>query len=148
MMGDFSKYFVATIILLTTVFGAEYVSICVDEANFRKEPSLEATIKWDLQKYYPLEILSKQGEWFKVIDYVGNEGWVHKVVLNIPAKSVIINANDVNIRKSPSLKGKIIGSTYKGEIFFLVNNLPKWTKVKNSVTGKEGYIHNSLLWGI
>ena len=147
MMGGFSRFFIATMVLLNASYCAEYVSIRVDEANFRAAPSLEATIKWDLQKHYPLEIISQQGEWFKVVDYVGDEGWVHEIVLSVPAKSIVVNGNDVNVRKSPSMSGEIVASAYKGEIFFIIKPLTDWTKVKSSATGKEGYIYNTLLWG-
>lgn len=126
----------------------KYLSIRVNQANFRKAPDLNATVSWDLEKYYPLKIKGQMGEWYEVVDYCGNEGWVHQITIDYPTKAVIVNGNNVNLRQAASLGSKVIGSTYKGEIFFIVNDHEDWVEVQSTIDDRRGYIYKKFLWGI
>jgi SH3-like domain-containing protein len=150
MMGGLSRYCsILLLVMISTLYAADsFISVRVDQANFRAGPDLESRVKWDLEKYYPLSVKKRAGDWYRVVDYCGNEGWVHQITVDDPARSVVVNGNDVNIRQSAGLDAKVTGSAYKGEIFFVVDQTDEWAEVQNSVDSRKGFIYKQLLWGI
>jgi len=150
MMGGLSRYCaVLLLMMISTLFAGEYyLSVKVEEANFRTDPDLESRVKWDLEKYYPLAVKQKQGDWYEVTDYLGNKGWVHQITVDQPCRTVIVNGNDVNIRQGPGLDQEVVSSAYKGEIFFIVADKDDWLEVEHTVDSRSGFIYKDLVWGI
>jgi len=144
-MGDKKR-----LLLLSLAFyciaNASFVSVAVEGANFRTGPSTSHSIRWDLDKGYPLYVVSKTSNWYKVKDYLGYVGWVHKNVVS-SRKSVIIRGKRINLRKGPGTHYQILGKGYKGQIFWVSRRYSKWIRVKDIVTGKVVWIYRSLVWG-
>jgi len=65
-------------------------------------------------------------------------------VTAIAQESYVIKGNRANVRETPSLKGKILGTIPGGEIVSVTNaDNPNWWFI--SYYGNEGYISSKLL---
>ena len=140
-------------IILSTTPGtslAEMLSVKGDKVNLRSGPGKKYIVKWEYGDGVPLVVIKKKGKWFKVKDFEGDQGWVHKNLL-VDKPRMIVKANrnqnqSINIRKQPGTKGKIVGKAYYGVVFTTIKQRSGWVHVKHD-TGLKGWIKRSLLWG-
>jgi SH3-like domain-containing protein len=110
-------------------------------------------------------VLQRRGDWLLVITESGEEGWARESTLSLlPAgeeeESRISEASpdDIpeavylefevtrdrgNIRKQPHLKGPIVRTAVKGEVFTIVVEQEGWYQVSKE-GGVEGWIHESV----
>ncbi len=57
--------------------------------------------------------------------------------------TMIVNSTNVNIRSSPSLKGRIVGKVVQGDTVAVIEKTDQWYKV--DAHGSTGYVYASLL---
>ncbi len=123
---------------------AERLTVAVDVANIRSGPGTKYDILWKIGKYHPLNILEKSGSWYHFKDFEGDEGWVHRsLIQKIPA--VITRINECNIRSGPSTSYKILFEVEKGIPFKILKRKINWIRIEHS-DGDKGWIHKSLVW--
>ncbi len=123
---------------------AERLSISSNQANIRSGPGSKNKILWKVEKYHPIETISKKGNWYHFKDFENDEGYVHKSVLS-KTKTIITKNKLSNIRSGPGGKNKIIFTVEKGIPFKILKKKGKWLKIKHH-DGDEGWIHKSLVW--
>ncbi len=107
-------------ILMTTVLlmaitvpplWAERLALSVDKANVRSGPGTgKYAILWEIEKYHPIQVIQKQGDWIFFKDFEGDEGWIHKRLVN-KTPSVITRKDMVNIRSGPGTERTLALST-------------------------------------
>lgn len=129
---------------------AEMLSVAKDGVNLRSGPGTKYEIKWEYGEGFPLRVVTKKGDWFKVKDFEDDTGWIYKSLLT-SEKHMIVKVNKksnkkVNIRSGPGTKFKIVGKAYYGVVFKTLEQRSGWARVKHD-TGLEGWIKRSLLWG-
>lgn len=129
---------------------AEMLSVNGDNINIRSGPGKQYRIRWEYGDGFPLMILKKKGKWVQVKDFEGDSGWVYKNLL-VDKPRMIVKANrnqnkNINIRKGPGTKNKIIGKAYYGVVFTTVEQRSGWVKIRHE-SGLEGWVKRSLLWG-
>ncbi len=123
---------------------AERSAVTGKVANIRYGPGTRYEIFFQAEMYYPIEILEKSGNWFKVKDFEGDVGWIHKsLVGKVP--SVITTEPVCNIRSGPGMNYKIRFITERGVPFQVLERKGNWIHVRHS-EGYEGWIHKSLVW--
>ena len=87
------KYFTAVLVcwfLMAGVALADRLAISSSTANIRSGPGTKHEILWKVEKYYPILVERKSGEWYYFTDYEGDKGWVHKsLVQDIPTAITI-----------------------------------------------------------
>ena len=64
-----SVHLLAWSVLVTGAQAAEYLSVAKDGINLRSGPDNNSTALYQLPAGYPLEVISRQGQWMKVSDY-------------------------------------------------------------------------------
>lgn len=134
-----------TLFCAVSAFAETYIAVNVDNANVRTAPSLGKPVTMELFNGYPLKVLKKEGDWYKVVDFEGDKGWIHKKITR-SQDTVIINAkNSVNMREKPSTKAKVIASVERGVVLHVIEKKNGWTKVKHA-GGTLGWIYSPLLW--
>lgn len=144
----FTVFFV---LLFSSLAVAEILSVKGDGVNLRTEPSSSSPVKWEYGKGFPLKILQRKGEWCKVSDFEQDTGWIHASVLS-KNRYVIVKVNknsnkNINIRKGPSTKEKIVGRAFYGVVLQLLEKKKDWVKVRHE-SGLEGWVATNLLWGL
>lgn len=123
---------------------AERYSVSVPKANIRSGPGKKYDWVWQVGKYYPIEVKKKQGSWYFFQDFEGDEGWIHKSLLN-KAKTIITKKNKCNVRTGPGTKHDIAFTVGTGIPFKVIKKKGNWYHVAHA-DGDSGWIHKSLVW--
>lgn len=129
----------------SSLLAAEYLSVTTDNANVRTGPGTNYPASMELFLGYPLQVLKKNGEWYKITDFENDTGWIHESIVK-KCNSVIVNAQkSLNMRSGASTKDSIVADVERGVVLTKIETKGKWTKVRHS-TGTTGWIYSPLLW--
>lgn len=128
---------------LSNVVMAEYLSVARDNINLRSGPSTNTDVLYQLPAGFPLQVLERQGEWFKVTDHESDQGWIHQSVVNTNPH-VIVTVNVCNIRSGPGTDNSIVGTGSRDVIFAKVEQQGDWIKVSHPAV--TGWVHKDLVW--
>lgn len=133
----------ASAFALTTALAGEYVSVIKEGVNLRSGPNTTAEILFQLPEGYPLEVLSKDGQWLKVTDYEGDKGYITESLVS-KTPYVIIKVKECKIRSGPSTNDQVVGNGAKDVIFKKVEQKGDWIKVSHP--NLTGWVHKDLVW--
>ena len=129
---------------------AKMLSVSGEDVNMRSGPGTKYRVMWELGKGFPLIVLKKKGEWYRVRDFEGTIGWVHKDVTNgVPHMIVKVHKNSkkkINIRSGPGTKYRIIAKAYYGVVLKTLQQKHGWVEIQHE-KGVTGWVKRSLLWG-
>lgn len=134
-------------LLITLTAGAasaERLAVSASEANIRSGPGTNHELLWKVEKYFPILVIEKSGEWIHFEDFEGDKGWIHQsLVSKIP--SVITKNDACNIRSGPGTDHNIIFTVEKGIPFKVLEHQGSWIHIEHG-DGDQGWIHKSLVW--
>ncbi|UCD89197.1 MAG: SH3 domain-containing protein [Desulfobacterales bacterium] len=135
-------------IILMSVFSdlasAERLAVAVPVANVRSGPGVTYEVLWQIEKHHPLSIIKKSGSWYFFRDFEGDQGWIHKSLIN-KKSSIITKKEKSNIRSGPGTTFKILLTVEKGVPFKIINQKGSWIHIQHA-DGEKGWIHRSLVW--
>jgi len=137
-----------TLVLLSafTANAIHLVSVVGEKVNMRSGPGENQAVLWELGDGYPLKVLETKGEWLRVADFEGDEGWVHKSLVN-RTPHLIVKKRVVNIRRGPGTNYGMVGKANYGVVFkTLERNDNGWVKIEHE-NGLVGWVKRTLLWG-
>ncbi len=147
MVDAFKKNCVLTLagllLLSSAAWAGEYLSVAKDGINIRSGPSTTADVLYELPMGYPLQVISRDGQWVKVIDYEGDKGYIFESLLST-SPYVIVKVAECNVRSGPSTNESVVGSVTKDVIFQKVEQKGDWIKISHPQL--TGWIHKSLVW--
>ncbi|MFC1867065.1 SH3 domain-containing protein [Thermodesulfobacteriota bacterium] len=146
---SFLRRYIFIIVILSvtcasTASAGERYAVTGKIANIRSGPGTRHEILCTAEQYYPIEIIKKSGNWYKVEDFEGDIGWIHKSLIK-KIKTVITIKSKCNIRSGPGTKYPIVLISKNGVPFKVIKRKNKWIHVRHS-EGHEGWIHKSLVW--
>lgn len=131
-------------IFYSSVTLAQRLTVKTDIANIRSGPGINYDVLWQVEKYHPLMVLNKNGQWYHFRDFEGDEGWIHRSLLGeIP--SVITKSEKCNVRSGPGTGYKILFTVEKGIPFRVLARKENWIRIQHA-DGDKGWIHKSLVW--
>lgn len=126
------------------------VSIAGDNVNMRAGPGTNYRVMWELGKGYPLTVLKKNGNWYRVRDFEGTIGWVHgDLTSSDPYVVVKVHKNSakrINIRSGPGTKYRIVAKAHYGVVLKTVRHKHGWVEVAHE-KGVRGWVKRNLVWG-
>ncbi len=122
----------------------ERLSVKSGIANMRSGPGKKYDVLWQAEKYYPVIITLKEGDWYKIKDFENDIAWVHKSLLE-KADCVITKKDKCNVRSKGSMKGSVVFTVDKGVPFKVLQKTGNWIKIKHA-DGDIGWIYNTLVW--
>lgn len=126
------------------VNAAERLAVQSKIANIRSGPGTNHKVLWQVEKYHPVHVVQKSGNWYKFKDFEGDTGWIYgKLLADIPA--VITRKSKCNVRSGPSTKHGIVFTTEKGVPFRVLKRKGNWIHVAHS-DGDKGWIYKPLVW--
>jgi SH3-like domain-containing protein len=135
---------VLIVIVFATAASAERLAISAPVANIRSGPGVNHDILWKVEKYFPILVIGKSGEWYHFQDFEGDKGWVHQsLVGKIPA--IVTNEDACNIRSGPGTNFPILFTVEKGVPFKVLERKGAWVNIEHA-DGDKGWIHKSLVW--
>lgn len=133
-------------LFLPTVAMAEMMSVGFSGTEMRSAPNAMASkVITKLAPYSPLTVIEKGSDYYKVRDYRGRSGWVHRTLLN-STPSVVVTGNSANVRQGPGTNHAVVFQLSKGMTAKLLGKQGKWVKVQTA-DGKKGWIAGFLVWG-
>lgn len=138
-------YGVMAFLLLCVAAQAEQrLSVSVTEAKIRSGAGNNFEVLWKSEKYFPLAVIKKIGEWYQVKDFEGDQGWVHQsLVGNTPSVITIKDKN--SLRSESKADAKALFSVGPGIPFKVLKRNTKWILVEHA-DGDKGWIHESTVW--
>ncbi len=100
---------------------AKMVSIAGNDVNMRSGPGTKYKVMWELGNGFPLVVLKRSGQWYRVRDFEGTIGWVHRDVVNRSPHMIIKvhkkSRKRINVRSGPGTKYRIVAKAYYGVVF-------------------------------
>ena len=129
---------------LVSAQAAQRMSIKVKIANIRSAPNINTEIVWQVTKYHPFEIIKKKGNWYKIKDFEGDNGWVYKSLLGRTA-TVITAVENCNVRSGPGIKNQILFIVDREVPLKVLKRQGRWLRIAHE-DGDKGWIHSSLVW--
>lgn len=124
---------------------AGFVSVARDEINMRTGPGTKYESRWMLSRGYPLQTISRQGDWLKVRDFEKDEGWVFRPLTgNTP--HVVVTSTTANIRSGPGTNQRRVGRAEYGEVLRSHAKRGGWVQVSQQ-GGVKGWVARQLVWG-
>lgn len=146
------KHSILTFLIILTYFTivsvsyAENMSVGFSGTEMRSAPNAMASkVVTKLTPYSPLTVIEKGSDYYKVKDYRGRSGWVHRALLS-STPSVVVTGNSANVRQGPGTNHAVVFQLSKGMTAKLLEKQGKWVKVQ-TVEGKKGWIAGFLVWG-
>lgn len=128
---------------MVTAHSAEYVSVANDGVNLRSGPDTKYSVLYELPAGYPLQVLSKQGEWLKVSDFENDEGWIFSSLVTRNTH-VIVTVNEGNVRSGAGINYEKVGEVVREVILKKVGQQGDWIQVEHPKL--KGWIHRKLVW--
>ncbi len=146
----------ALVVLLAVVIGSSiasagaplprFAALRADEVNLRAGPGTEYPVEWVfMRRALPIEITAEYGQWRKIRDYDGSEGWVHKSLLT-GRRSVLVTGSIRTLRNNPGPDAAPVARAEPGVIGRLLACDGGWCEIE--AAGHEGWLPITQLWGV
>ena len=125
-----------------------FVSLKSSKVNVRRGPSREYGIAWVYEaKGLPVEVVAEFGNWRRIRDAEGSEGWVLRTLLSGWRTAMIAPWHEnglYELRDAPN--GRTIARVKSGVIGRLLECDGQWCRLK--IGDYKGWIEQSALWGV
>jgi SH3-like domain-containing protein len=122
----------------------ERLAVNAPTANIRSGPGTGHGVLWKVERYYPLEIVERRGEWYRFRDFENDQGWIHRDLL-AKIDAVITVKAPCNVRSGPGTDFEIVFQAGAGVPFKVLERRGEWLQVEHA-DGDKGWIAASLVW--
>ena len=123
---------------------SQRMAVASEVANIRSGPSADSEVLWQVERYYPLLVIEKKDPWYRFKDIDGQQGWIHKSLLDKTA-TVVVRVRRANLRSGPGTENPILFDAEKGTPFKILTRKKDWLEVQHA-DGDSGWIFKSLVW--
>jgi uncharacterized protein YgiM (DUF1202 family) len=125
---------------------AENMSVGFSGTEMRSAPNAMASrVVAKLLLYSPLTVFEKGSDYYKVKDYRGRNGWVHRSLLS-NTQGVVVTGDSANVRQGPGTNHPVSFQLSKGMTAKLIEKQDKWLLIQTAGL-KKGWIADFLVWG-
>jgi len=124
--------------------GAQRLAVGAAIANVRSGPGTQYDVLWQVEKYYPFEVLKKESKWYFFRDFEGDRGWLHESLVK-KIKSVVTTCSTCNVRSGPGTKYAKVFGVERGTPFKVLGKKGNWIQIEHA-EGHRGWIYKSLVW--
>jgi SH3-like domain-containing protein len=125
-----------------------FVSLKASKVNVRRGPSREYGIAWVYRaRGLPVEVVSEFGNWRRIRDAEGAEGWVLRTLLSGWRTAMVAPWHENGLyplRDSPG--GRVIAQVKSGVIGRLLECDGQWCRLR--INRFEGWMEQNTLWGV
>ena len=137
--------FLSLLLLMAAPVAAEMVSVIHLPAELRDQPLVARTkVITELSRYTPLEVLGSESDYFKVKDYRGQVGFIHRSLVG-NKDSLVVTASSCNVRSGPGTDHPVIFTATRGQSFRALSKQGEWIEITDN--GTIGWIWQKLTWG-
>ena len=131
---------------LSAASGSEFRSVAVNGAILYDAPSFKANRLYLISKQYPVEIVSRSGEWIKVRDANGDLSWIAANMLT-DKRTLMVIANAADVRDAPNESAAIVFRAENVVLELVEPPTSTWIKVRHR-DGQTGYARLNQIWGL
>jgi SH3-like domain-containing protein len=131
---------------LAPTWAQELVSVRNANVNMRAAPGTQAPVLFKLAEGYPLRVLERQGNWLKVQDFEGDQGWIARSVTGTTPHHIVKNPR-VNLRSGPGTQHRIVGSAKYGDVLRTTRRQGEWVQVQHPSGKGTAWVASGLVWG-
>ncbi|MDD4843126.1 MAG: SH3 domain-containing protein [Anaerotignum sp.] len=138
---------IATSIVMASssiTFAADMGQATEAAVNIRKEADGGADVVAKIDKGSEYTVLGKSGDWYQ-ISYDSEDAFVSADFFEITKTDAVATGNDVNVRKSPSADGDILGQLAEGKEVIVTGQSGDWYRI--SYDGQSGYVNKDYISG-
>ncbi|MCP3872824.1 MAG: SH3 domain-containing protein [Desulfobacteraceae bacterium] len=140
----FAAIVAVSLILPGLLYAQERLSINAGIANMRSGPGTKYDVLWQVERYHPVQIIEKKGNWYKIKDFENDTAWLHKSLLG-KTVGVITIKEKCNVRSKPAKSGGILFTVEKGVPFKVLARKGNWIKIEHA-DSDVGWIYKTLVW--
>ena len=130
--------------LFSGTAAAERLAVSAAVANVRSGPGTEHAVMWQVEKYFPVEVIKKVGKWYYFKDFEGDRGWLHESLVD-RIKTVVVTCSRCNVRTGPGTDYARAFEVERGTPFKVTGRKGNWLKIEHA-EGYHGWIYKSLVW--
>lgn len=124
---------------------AEIQGIITRKANVREGPGVRQAVLWQAWRLTPFMVLDWVGEWAKVRDYEGDDGWVHGSLLGDSPTAIVV-AQSAVVRGGPGAGYEGLWTLEEGYTLRVLAVNGVWLKVSDD-DEVHGWILRKAVWG-
>lgn len=124
---------------------ATFRAIDGSQVNLRAGPGTDHKRLFQVSRDYPVKVLERRGGWAKVVDFEGDQGWVHADLL-ADRRTVLVTADLVNVREGPATDHEVAFRAQRNVLLAYLGQQGGWVHVRHA-DGAEGWVHGRLVWG-
>jgi SH3-like domain-containing protein len=123
-----------------------WASISAGAARMRTGPGRQFPAMWEYRRSnLPVKVLAVYGEWRKVEDPDGTQGWMLATLLSAE-RSGMIRSAVAPMRESPSTDARILFRAQPGVVGRISECAKGWCRF--DVMGRMGFVEAGQMWGI
>ena len=123
-----------------------FASLRSDEVNLRAGPGKQYPVDWVFtRRALPVEITADYGQWRKIRDVDGSEGWVHQSLLTA-RRSVMITREIRTLLREPEAGAAPVARAEPGVIARLLACRGVWCRIE--IERHKGWLRRDHLWGV
>lgn len=129
-----------------------FVSLGAGRVNMRVGPGTNYAVDWMYVKSgLPMEIIQEYGNWRRVRDSQGAEGWINQALLSGRRTGIVApwqkgKSIDIDLLAEPVHSAKAVAIIEPGVIGEIHQCDGEWCRM--AFDGHEGWIEQALIWGI
>ncbi|MEJ0062433.1 MAG: SH3 domain-containing protein [Alphaproteobacteria bacterium] len=128
-----------------TIALPRFAALRYSEVNLRTGPGTRYPIEWVYRRAgMPVEIIAAFDLWYRIRDFEGAEGWVHKTKLRMDRRGMVTGQIH-ELRDDPNEKASIAAHLEPGVIFDIKSCAPEWCKARGK--NFSGYLRKSDFFG-
>lgn len=123
-----------------------FASLRSDEANMRVGPGTRYPIRWVYHRLgMPVEIIDEYGNWRKVRDVDGAEGWFHHGLLS-GQRTALVRGDEAVLRRNPDPNAMPVLTAKPMVILRVLRCSRSWCYLE--VEGYKGWMEKATFWGV
>ncbi len=127
-----------------------FVSLAQGNAEVRTGPGDEYSVAWIIRlPGMPLEVLAEAGDYWRIRDAEGAEGWISRTALSDARTALVAPWNArgrIPLRARPDDSSPLRAWLAGGVIARIVTCDGNWCAI--AVTGARGWVRQDQLWGV
>lgn len=122
-----------------------FATLKASAVNLRVGPGRQYPVEWIYhRKGWPVEIIAVYGNWRRVEDVDGTQGWVHRALLS-PNRAAVVRGGVQRLREQPSDAAAVVARVEPRVVVRLEECRAGWCRIE--AAAHEGWVRSGALWG-
>lgn len=122
-----------------------FISLKFEEVNLRTGPGTRYPIRWVYKRrHMPVEVIEEFGQWRKLRDAEGDEGWAHQSQLS--GTRMVVFKEESTLKRYPEHDAPPMIKTGKGVVAQVLECDIDWCEVQ--VESYKAWAKKTAIWGV